>query len=130
MIKLTDLMSNRIVHPQELEVWYAIPAIRREIAKEMKRRGLEQKKIAKNLGVTEAAISQYFSKKRAQEIKFGDILKKEIMKGVDKILANPNLIVQEVQRILDLPEIRLQLCEIHGQCKGACAECKICGGGR
>lgn len=126
MVKLTDLMSHRVVHPQELEVWYAIPAIRREIAKEMKRRGLGQKQIAGILGVTEAAVSQYFSRKRAHEIKFGAVLKKEIMRSVDKILNNPDLIVQEVQRILDLPEIRLQLCEIHGQCKGACTECRIC----
>ncbi len=126
MTKEKSFSSDKAVYPQEIEVWYAIPSIRREIAIEMKKRGLAQKKIASILGITGAAVSQYFSKKRAAEIKFDKSLKKEVSKSVDRILENNELFMQEVQRILELPEIRTQLCKIHEQCGGACTECKIC----
>lgn len=128
MSKIAEFMKGRIVHPQEIEVWYAIPAIRREIAKEMKKKGLEQKEIAKLLGITEAAVSYYFGNKRGGEIKFSTKLRKEVEKSVDNILKNNNLIFKEVQRILNLPEIREQLCNIHHKCKGVCNDCSLCGG--
>ena len=57
--------------PQEIEVWYIIPAIRRELTKILiKQYNLKQKKVAMLLGISEAAISQYLSNKRGQEIKF------------------------------------------------------------
>ena len=127
MVKATDFIKNRVVHPQELEVWYAIPAIRKEIAAKMKKRGLEQKEIARILGITGAAVSQYFSNKRGKEINFNAKLKKEVEKSTDRILKNNDLIVKEVQRILDLQEVREQLCEIHHKCRGACNECRVCG---
>lgn len=130
MVKVSSLIKNRVIHPQEIEVWYAIPAIRREIAIEMKRRGISQKKISLILGITEAAISQYFSKKRGHDIKFNESLKREVWKSSDRILEDNRLVVREVQRILDLPEIRMQLCEIHGQCEGSCGECRVCGWAR
>lgn len=130
MMKVKGSIKNRVVHPQEIEVWYAIPAIRREIAMDMKRRGIAQKEIASILGITGAAVSQYLSKKRGHDIKFDEKLKGEVWKSVDRILTDNNLVVREVQRILDLPEIRMQLCEIHGQCEGSCGECRVCGWAR
>lgn len=57
--------------PQEIEVWYLIPALRKEIAKILiNKKKMKQKDVALILGVTEAAISQYISSKRANEIKF------------------------------------------------------------
>ena len=66
--------------PQEVEVWYVLPAIRRELAKVMKTKTVQradedgdkkehkitQKEIAKMLGVTEPAITQYLLRKRGQ----------------------------------------------------------------
>ena len=46
-------------HPQEIEVWYILPAIRKELVVVLKESGLTQRKIAGMLKVTEAAISQY-----------------------------------------------------------------------
>ena len=51
--------------PQEIELWYVIPAIRKQLVIELKRKGLKQKAIAPILGITEAAISQYNRDKRA-----------------------------------------------------------------
>ena len=75
--------------PQEVEVWYLIPAIRRELTKiflsEFK---INQKQISDILGVTESAVSQYQNSKRAQDLKFS---KKEIEKikiFAKKIISN------------------------------------------
>ena len=35
--------------PQEIDVWYIIPAIRREFAKGLLKKGLKQREIAKKL---------------------------------------------------------------------------------
>jgi len=57
--------------PQEIEVWYIIPAIRRKLAKILTEEyGLTQEKAANILGVSKAAVCQYLSKKRAMNVKF------------------------------------------------------------
>ena len=43
-------MHNQM--PQEIEVWYIIPALRRELAKQMVEAGLTQKKIADLMGIS------------------------------------------------------------------------------
>jgi hypothetical protein len=51
--------------PCELIVWYVLPTIRREIAKELVTNyHMTQAEVAKRFGVTDAAISQYLKKKR------------------------------------------------------------------
>lgn len=52
--------------PQYIELWYLMPALRRELSKELKRKGLSQKEISSALGITEAAVSQYLKLKRAK----------------------------------------------------------------
>lgn len=87
--------------PQEIEVWYIIPAIRRELAKILKKKGLKQKETAKILGTTEAAVSQYLHKKRACGIKFPDKMKKEIEKSADKIIKDNKIIVREIMALIN-----------------------------
>jgi hypothetical protein len=51
--------------PCELVVWYVLPTIRREVAKELvDNHNLSQAEVARRFGVTDAAISQYLKKKR------------------------------------------------------------------
>lgn len=57
----------KVLQPQEVEVFYLLPAIRRELAISLKEAGHGQKQIAAMLGVTDAAISQYVSGKRGAE---------------------------------------------------------------
>ncbi len=48
---------------------HKVPAIKAKLAKELKEKGLSQKEIAALLDVTEAAVSQYLSGKRAKNKK-------------------------------------------------------------
>ncbi|MBS3095404.1 hypothetical protein J4231_01870 [Candidatus Woesearchaeota archaeon] len=92
-------MVNKLLQPQEVEVFYIIPAIRRELALCMKDIGYKQKDIAKRLGTTEPAVSQYIRAKRATEVQFDSNIKKEIKNSVNGIKDHKTL-TEAVQRIL------------------------------
>lgn len=54
--------------PCEVVVWQILPLVRRELARELvSAHGMTQAEVAKRFGVTDAAISQYLSKKRGGE---------------------------------------------------------------
>lgn len=75
--------------PQEVEVWYLIPSLRKELAKVFVRDfKLNQKKSAEILSITEAAVSQYFKSKRAHELKFSAKEIAEIKKTAGKIIRD------------------------------------------
>jgi len=98
---------------QEVEVWYIIPAVRKELAKLLtKKHGLSYEKTGRILGISKAAVSQYLSNKRANKIKLGDEIKKEIVKSAKKIAENPNSAVMEVQRILQVMKTSKESCEV------------------
>jgi len=66
--------------PQEIEVWYLIPALRRELAKILiSDFGMSQKKVSETLGITESAVSQYLKSKRGSELRFSE-KEREIIK--------------------------------------------------
>jgi len=87
--------------PQEIEVWYIIPAVRKELAKQLiDVHKLSYEKAGIILGVSKAAVSQYISNKRANKIKLNLATKKEITKSAKIINENPKLAMAELQRIL------------------------------
>ncbi len=54
--------------PCEVVVWQILPLVRRELARELVSvHGLSQADVAKRFGVTDAAISQYLTRKRGGE---------------------------------------------------------------
>jgi uncharacterized protein len=101
--------------PQEIEVWYIIPAIRREISVTLAGKyKLKQKEIAKILGTSEAAISQYLSKKRANEIKFPKEMNKDFEKACQEIIKDNKKVVREIMGLIDLAKKNKVSC---GMCK-------------
>ena len=117
--------------PQEIEVWYIIPAVRKELAKQLtKKHGLSYEKAGAILGVSKAAVSQYLSNKRANKVKLSVEMKKEIAKSGKIVFENPKLALIEVQRILKLMKEKKCSCDV---CKkynkdvlGYCnCECKM-----
>ena len=68
--------------PQEIEVRYILPAIRRDFAKILvKEKEKSQKEAADILDITEAAVSQYIHNKRAKEVVFSEDVSNEIRKS-------------------------------------------------
>jgi len=87
--------------PQEIEVWYIIPAVRKEFAKLLTREhGLSYEKAGAALGVSKAAVSQYLSNKRANKICLDGKTKREIGKSAVLIVENSKVSMFEIQRIL------------------------------
>ena len=114
--------------PQEIEVWYIIPALRRELAKAMLSLGLKQNQIAVKLGLRESAISQYLNSKRGQSIKFNALIQQEISKSAQKIANNSTCVMKEIQDLCKTIKKSKFLCQVHKKysninyCCGTCAE--------
>lgn len=107
-------MVNKIVLPQELETFYVIPALRRQLALAMDEAGMKQKDIAANLGINSAAISQYKSKKRGEKVEFNAEIVQQIKNSAAKVKDQLSY-VRETQRLLHLIRISGMLCQIHKQ---------------
>ena len=100
--------------PQEIEVWYIIPALRRELVKSMLNDlKLNQKQIAKVMGLTEAAVSQYMRSKRAKEVEFAKEVLQEIKKSAKIISEDMGLMIPEMVRLSRLTEVKHVMCGIH-----------------
>ncbi len=101
--------------PQEIEVWYIIPAVRREFSRVLvKKHKLTMEKAGELLGVSKAAVSQYLKGKRASEFKLCPECKKAIQESAKIMIRNPNLAVREIMKILDMIKRK----------KGSCKVCK------
>lgn len=100
--------------PQEIEVWYTIPALRRELAKSMiNDYNQTQKQVAGHMGITEAAISQYLSLKRATDVVFSNAVLDEIKVSAKKIIESGELVVPEMMRLTKLTDVKQVMCYIH-----------------
>ena len=121
-------MVKCIQYPQEIEVFYLIPALRRELAIALKGKGLEQKEIAKLLNITDAAVSQYFSSKRGvMTLQFNDALKKKIHATALKLLQNSTEVVQDMQELLKISMNEGLTCQLHKQYSVKVEEnCDVC----
>lgn len=109
--------------PQELEVWYIIPALRREFAEFMLKKGLKQREIAVKLGIAESAVSHYIKSKRATSVKFDKKIKNEIEKSVDRIMKNKGMVMQEMQDMIIKVRKAGCLCKLH---KNKVKGCEVC----
>ena len=114
--------------PQELEVWYLIPALRRELAKIfIKEYGLKQKNAAECLGITEAAISQYLTSKRGSEIKFSEKAMKEIRESAKEVIENKGDIIKKIYELCVSLRKSKAMCDFHRlQDKKIPKNCEVC----
>lgn len=114
--------------PQEIQVWYVLPVIRRELSKILvKEKGLTQKDTAKTLSLTEGAVSQYLSSKRGNAVQFNETVMEELRISADIILKNKTKILQEMIRLLNLKEVWKVVCHYHKKNDQlASDECNIC----
>ncbi len=114
--------------PQEIEVWYLIPAIRRELAKcFIDNYNFSQKEIARVLGITEAAVSQYLKSKRASELQFSNKEKIIIKKYADKIVKDNKHSINYLFKLSQELRGTKSLCKFHHKHDPTLAHnCNIC----
>lgn len=102
--------------PQEIEVWYIIPAIRREMAMCFSREHeISYDNIASMMGLTKAAISQYIAGKRVERIKMHPKALEEVKISCNKIVKNKSTATNEILRILEIIKKKKLHCEMCGE---------------
>ncbi len=115
--------------PQEIEVRYILPAIRREFAKILvEEKKKSQKETAKLLDITEAAVSQYLNSKRAKEVVFSEDVRNEMRNSLDKLMHDNSKqrLIAEIYRICNLTDVRQILCGIHRSQSKELENCNVC----
>jgi hypothetical protein len=122
-------MGLKVLQPQEVEVFYILPAIRKAFAAALKAKGLTQAKIADILGVSGAAVSQYFSDKRGSDVTFEPATAQHIAEAASRIKDQANF-VHECQQILNEVTSSKAICGIHKQLGDVPQNCTICFDGK
>ena len=114
--------------PREIEVWYIIPAIRKELAKALLEEDLTQKEIAKRLCITEAAVSQYLKNKRGKDVKFSPAVLNQIKISARRIVDSKakSASMKELQRICKYLKRRDHMCKIHRSLNQGLKGCRAC----
>lgn len=114
--------------PQEIEVWYIIPSIRRELAKALvAEEGLSQKKAAELLGITKSAVTQYLNSRRASQVDLGEAVAEQVKAAAKRIAVEQSDPLLEIQTILAGIDIKEIICRMHKE-QDTCIsdECDIC----
>lgn len=77
--------------PCEIVVWYVIPSIRSQLAKELLSLGMKQKDVSNLMDITQPAVSQYITNKRGHGVildidikELVEILAKDLFEGKAK----------------------------------------------
>jgi len=125
MAKNVKIKSGQL--PQEIEVWYVLPALRREFAKALiKEHSLTQKKVAALLQITEAAVSQYISGKRACAVEFSKDILNEIKKSAKKVVEEDATLFIELERISKLLTVKKVVCDMCRESNDWIKRCGVC----
>jgi len=122
---MPKLNARQFLHPQEVEAFYLIPAIRRELALSMKEEGRQSKDIAVALGITEAAVSQYLHGKRACDVDLGNEAKTAIREASARI-TNPLSMIRETRLLLQAFAKSKVLCRLHEKMGSVPKGCEVC----
>jgi hypothetical protein len=114
--------------PCELIVWYVIPTIRAELAKEMVKLGLSQKEVSEKLGITQSAVSQYMKDKRGQGIPVNKDVRKAIKKLAKDIVDGNTArdVIPGICAVCAIVKSSGSLCELHRQEDSELDGCDVC----
>ncbi len=119
--------------PCEIVVWYVLPSIRSELAKELLNLGMKQKQISEVLDITQPAVSQYISDKRGQGIKFEPEVKnmiKDFARDLVEGKASQADIIPKMCEVCNKVKADEVLCEIHKNKDNIPLNCTACMGSR
>jgi predicted transcriptional regulator len=117
--------------PCEIVVWYVIPTIRSELAKELLNLGMKQKQISEVLDITQPAVSQYISDKRGHGIKFEPEVQnmiKDFAKDLVEGKASQMDIIPKMCEICKKIKAEEVICQIHKDKDNIPINCNACMG--
>jgi len=114
-----------LIYPAEIEANLVLPTIRKEFCKAAVALGAKQKDIAKLLGITEAAASQYLKGKRGADLKFDADFRQKIKDIVKSVLNGKTGGFEAVQTLSTEFRLSGRLCSLHHKTGGI--EPKTCG---
>ncbi|MCE5214824.1 MAG: helix-turn-helix domain-containing protein [Methanobacterium sp.] len=117
--------------PCEIVVWYVIPSIRSELAKELLNLGMKQKQISEVLDITQPAVSQYISDKRGHGIKFEPEVQNLIKEfAIDLVSgkAGQQDIIPKMCEICKKVKAEELICQIHKDKDNIPLNCNACMG--
>ena len=115
--------------PCEIVVWYVIPSIRSELAKELLNLGMKQKEISEVLDITQPAVSQYISDKRGKEIKFNNdiqVLIKKFAEDLYEKRATGKDVISKICEICRRIKSEDILCQLHKKKDNIPLNCSAC----
>lgn len=100
--------------PQEIEVWYLIPSLRKEISRILvEKYGFSQKEVSKTMKISEGAVSQYLKSKRGNDLEFNKKELSEIKKSAKNIAENPEEANQELYKVCVALRGSKSMCDLH-----------------
>ncbi|WP_254591294.1 transcriptional regulator [Methanocella conradii] len=114
--------------PCELVVWYVIPAIRAELAKELVKLGLSQKEVSERLGITQSAVSQYVKEKRGKGISMNRQVRKAI-RNLAREMADGGAkgdVIPGICSVCSIVKATGSLCSLHRQEDSGLEGCEMC----
>jgi predicted transcriptional regulator len=119
--------------PYEIAAKSVIPAIRGIVARLLIERDMKQSEIAESLGITQPAVSKYFSEKRGKAIDFAkheDVRRRAevIAEGIATHKLNNVQVTNLIKEICDYVMRSGYMCELHYEIDPETKEmnCKIC----
>lgn len=119
--------------PCEIVVWYVIPSIRSELAKELLKLGMKQKEISELLDITQPAVSQYISDKRGHGIKFDELTMGMIREFALDLKEQKIDHGDMIRRICDIcKHVKSEevLCQLHKEKDNIPTSCNACMGSK
>ncbi len=119
--------------PYEIAAKSVIPAIRGIVARSLIERHMTQAEIAECLGITQPAVSKYFSEKRGRAIDFDNredvmTMAKAIAEGIATHKLNSMQVANLIKEICDYVMRSGYMCELHNEIdpQTKSMNCKIC----
>jgi hypothetical protein len=105
---------------QKLELNTIIPAVRKEFIGILEKKSLKDSEIAKKLGITKAAVSQYKSGKRGKKLDFPKEIESIIKKSAESIAKGKNANSEIAKIITEIKKCRY-ICKV---CKCKPGNCR------
>ncbi|MCD4739600.1 transcriptional regulator [archaeon] len=112
----------------EIIVKSTLPAIRARLALKLSEKGLSGKEIAKRMGLTPAAVTQYLHKARGSNSIQNELVEEQINSFADELMQKKLDEKEKIKRFCELCKtVRAQglICEMHRESAGL-GECSLC----